>query len=136
MHPDSCESRGVFAGANREAARRYIGRGRRWRIRSSLRMFAAASLIACSLVLYGCGGGGRAPVATPEGGGPATTPPPATIPPPDTDAPARADAPTGADSADAPATSSAPGGFDAPAGCNAATSYLAGSAVIPGAPAA
>ena len=83
MHPDSFESKSVFAGANREAARRDIGRGRRWRIRSSLRMIAAASLIACSLVLYGCGGGGRAPVATPEGGGPATMPPPEPAPPPE-----------------------------------------------------
>ena len=82
MHPDSCESQSVFAGANLEAARRHIGRGRRWRIRSSLRMIAAASLIACSLVLHGCGGGG-APVATPEGGGPATMPPQEPAPPPE-----------------------------------------------------
>ncbi|MCY3822283.1 MAG: hypothetical protein OXG62_00235 [Nitrospinae bacterium] len=47
-----------------------------------LRTTAAASLIACSLVLGGCGGGGgRAPVATPEGGGPATTLPPTPTPP-------------------------------------------------------
>ena len=84
MNTDSCESRGVFAGEYREATRRHVGRGRRWRIRSSLQMFAAAFLIGCSLILHGCGGGGRAPVATPEGGGPATTPPPATIPPPPT----------------------------------------------------
>ena len=99
MHPDSCKSQSVFAGENREAARPAKGwfmpfrrrpggstgppRGRRCRIRSSLRTFAAASLIACSLILHGCGGGGRAPVATPEGGGPAATLPPTPMPPPD-----------------------------------------------------
>ena len=98
MHPDSCKSQSVFAGENREASRPAKGcfmpfrrrpggstgppRGRRRRIRSSLRTFAAASLIACSLILHGCGGGGRAPVAAPEGEGPAVTLPPTPMPPP------------------------------------------------------
>ena len=99
MYTDSRESREAFAGGNREASRPAKGwfmpfrrrsggpagppRGRRRRIRSSLQMFAAVSLIACSLILHGCGGGGRAPVAAPEGGGPAPTLPPATTPTPE-----------------------------------------------------
>ena len=86
MYTDCRESREAFAGRNQEAsspAKGWFMPFRRRRVRSSLQMFAAASLIACSLVLHGCSGGGRATVAAPEGGGPAPTLPPTPTPPPD-----------------------------------------------------
>ena len=102
MFTDSSESPSVFAGVNREASRPAKGwfmpfrrrpggptgppRARRRRIRSSVQMLAAASLIACSPLLYGCGGGGGAPVAAQEGEAPVTpsmpTPPTPTPPTP------------------------------------------------------
>ena len=62
MHPDSCEPRGVFEGANREKARRHGGPGRR-RLSSPLSplkkmpMNLVLLFVLCAVALSGCGGG-------------------------------------------------------------------------------
>lgn len=63
MHPDSCESKSVFASANREAARRHIGSGRRRRFSPSSSPDAKTPIhlvllfVLCVVPLSGCGGG-------------------------------------------------------------------------------
>ena len=63
MHPDSCKSQSVLAGANREAARRHGGPGRRGRFSPSSSPLAKMPIhlvllfVLCAVALSGCGGG-------------------------------------------------------------------------------